>query len=119
MAPTSQPSAKAALETFIEKWSAYPSAVKVWADNFSHVEQLFDYPAEIRKMIYATNTIEAFNSALRKVTNRKAAFPNDAAVFKILYLSTVDIARKWVKPLSGWAITRGQLDIVLPGWDKA
>jgi transposase-like protein len=112
-------SAQAALEAFIEKWSAYPSAVKVWKDHFNYVEQLFDYPAEIRKVIYTTNTIEAFNSALRKVTNRKAAFPNDNAVFKILYLRTMDIARKWIKPISGWAIIRGQLDIVLPGWDRA
>ena len=114
----SQSSAKAALEAFVEKWSDYPSAVRVWVDNFGHVEQLFDYPAEIRKRIYTTNTIEAFNSALRKVTNRKAAFPNDASVIKILYLRTADIAKKWVKPLSGWAMVRGQLDIVLPGWDE-
>jgi transposase-like protein len=52
------------------------------------------------------------------VTNRKAAFPNDNAVFKILYLRTMDIVEKWVKPLPGWAIVRGQLDIVLPGWDS-
>jgi transposase-like protein len=115
---SSQSSAKAALEAFVEKWSAYPSAVRVWVDNFDHVEQLFDYPAEIRKIIYTTNTIEAFNSALRKVTNRKAAFPNDSAVFKILYLRTMDIAKKWGKTMSGWAIVRGQLDIVLPGWDS-
>ena len=114
-----QASAKAAFEAFAEKWRAYPSAVKVWADNFAHVDQLFDYPAEIRKMIYTTNTMEAFNSALRKVTNRKSAFPNDSSVFKILYLRAMDIARKWVKPVSGWAIVRGQLDIVLPGWDDA
>jgi transposase-like protein len=82
---SSQASAKAALEAFFEKWSAYPSAVKVWLDNFDQVEQLFDYPAEVRKIIYTTNTIEAFHSALRKVTNRKAAFPNDNSVFKILY----------------------------------
>jgi transposase-like protein len=115
----SQTSAKAAMEAFVEKWRPYPSAVRVWVDNFGHVEQLYNYPAEIRKMIYTTNTIEAFNSALRKVTHRKAAFPNDNAVFKILYLRIMDIAKKWVKPLSGWAIVRGQLDIVLPGWDKA
>jgi len=114
---TSQPSAQAALEGFVEKWSAYPSAVKVWVTHFGHVEQLFNYPAEIRKIIYTTNTIEAFNSALRKVTNRKAAFPNDGAVLKVLYLRTIDIAKKWSKPISGWAIVRGQLDIVLPGWD--
>jgi len=112
-------SAKAALEAFIQKWSAYPSAVRVWVDNFRHVEQLFDYPSEIRKIIYTTNTIEAFNSALRKVTNRKAAFPNDMSLLKILFLRTMDIADKWKKPLSGWAVVRGKLDLVLPGWDFA
>ena len=110
-------SAKAALASFVQKWSPYPSAIRVWVDNFRHVEQLFEYPSEIRKIIYTTNTIEAFNSALRKVTNRKAAFPNDNAVFKILFLRTMDIADKWVKPISGWAIIRGKLDIVLPNWD--
>ncbi len=109
--------AQAALETFCTKWSAYPGAVKVWAEHFDQVEQLFAYPAEIRKMIYTTNTIEAFNSALQKVTNRKAAFPNDTSVFKILFLRTMDIVRKWTKPIAGWAIVRGQLDIVLPGWN--
>jgi transposase-like protein len=111
-------SAKAAQEAFVEKWNAYPSAVRVWTDNWRHVEQLYNYPVEIRKVIYTTNVIEAFNSALRKVTNRKAAFPNDNAVFRILYLRTMDITSKWNKPVSGWAIVRGQLDIVLPNWDR-
>jgi transposase-like protein len=111
--------AKAAYEGFRAKWAAYPSAVKVWDENFGHVEQLFDYPSEIRKIIYTTNAIESFNSALRKVTNRKAAFPNDNAVYKILYLRAMDIAKKWVMPVPNWAIVRGKLDIVMPGWDKA
>lgn len=110
-------SAQAALEAFIQKWSTYPSAVKIWTNNFRHVEQLFEYPAEIRKIIYTTNTIESFNSALRKVTNGKASFPNDNAVYKILFLRTMDIVKKWTKPISGWAVIRGKLDIVLPNWD--
>jgi putative transposase len=58
------------------KWAAeYPGAIKVWDNNWAHVEQLFDFPAEIRRMIYTTNLIEGLNSALRKVTNGKAAFP--------------------------------------------
>ena len=48
------------------------------------------------KMIYTTNTIESFNSALRKVTNRKAAFPSTVSVMKILYLRMMDISAKWV-----------------------
>jgi transposase-like protein len=110
--------AKKAFETFSDKWSEYPSAIKVWADNYHHVEQLFEYPSEIRKIIYTTNMIESFNSALRKVTDRKAAFPNDDAVLKILYLRTMDLSNKWTKPISGWAVVRGKLDLIMPGWDS-
>jgi len=28
----------------------------------------------------------------------------------------MDIAKKWIKPISGLAIIRGKLDIVLPNW---
>jgi len=105
--------AQAAFESLKEKWGKnYPGAIKVWMQNFSHVEQLFNYPAEIRKMIYTTNMIEAFNSALRKVTNRKAAFPNNSAVLKILFLRTIDITKKWTAPVQNWAIIRGRLDVL-------
>ena len=105
--------AENALALLNEKWSKqYPSAVKVWNDNFTYVQRLFDYPAEIRKMIYTTNAIESFNSALRKVTDRKAAFPNEAAVMKILYLRTLDVVKKWTMPYLNWSIIRGELNLL-------
>lgn len=100
-----------------EKWGKqYPSAVRVWNDNFVYVQRLFEYPAEIRKMIYTTNAIESFNSALRKVTDRKAAFPNEMAVMKILYLRTLDVVKKWTMPYPNWSLIRGKLDF-LWAWD--
>lgn len=111
--------AEAALNALNEKWKkSYPSAVRVWNDNFIYVQRLFDYPSEIRKMIYTTNAIESFNSALRKVTNRKAAFPNEESVMKILYLRTLDITAKWTMPYPNWSIIRGKLDMLWgEGWD--
>jgi len=111
--------ARAALEALKTKWSAYPSALKVWVSNFAHVEQLFDYPPEIRKMIYTTNMIESVNSALRKVTNRKAAFPSDLSVMKILYLRITDITEKWKVPIPNWSLIRGKLDLLIPDWAAA
>jgi len=99
--------AQAAFAELATKWSAYPSAVRVWESNFNRVEQLFDYPSEIRRMIYTTNMIEAFNSALRKVTNWKVAFPNDLSILKILYLRALDIMKKWTMPVQNWALIRG------------
>lgn len=106
-----------ALENLKAKWSKYPSAVKVWVDNFAYVEQLFDYSPEISKMIYTTNMIEAFNSGLRKVTNRKAAFPSDIAVFKVLFLRIQDITARWKLPIANWAVIRGKLDLLFPDWE--
>lgn len=106
-----------AMEILKTKWSKYPSAVKVWADNFIYVEQLFDYSPEIRKMIYTTNMIEAFNSGLRKVTNRKASFPSDISLFKILFLRIADITARWKLPIANWAVIRGKLDLIFPDWE--
>ena len=111
--------AENALAVLNEKWGKqYPSAVRVWNDNFVYVQRLFEYPAEIRKMIYTTNAIESFNSALRKVTDRKAAFPNEMAVMKILYLRTLDVVKKWTMPYPNWSLIRGKLDFLWGmGWD--
>ena len=104
--------AKQALETFRNNWRDYPSAVRVWVDNFEHVERLFELPASIRKMVYTTNAVESLHSALRKVTRGKAAFPNDEAVFKALFLRTMDITKKWTMPVPNWALVLGQIDIL-------
>ena len=111
--------AENALAVLNEKWGKqYPSAVRVWNDNFVYVQRLFEYPAEIRKMIYTTNAIESFNSALRKVTDRKAAFPNEMAVMKILYLRTLDVVKKWTMPYPNWSLIRGKLDFLWGiGWE--
>ena len=111
--------AENALAVLNEKWKKqYPSAVRVWNDNFIYVQRIFEYPSEIRKMIYTTNAIESFNSSLRKVTDRKAAFPNEMAVMKILYLRTRDVIKKWTMPYSNWGVIRGMLDLLWGhGWD--
>lgn len=63
-------------------------------------------------MIYTTNTIESFNSALSKFTDRKVAFPNEMAVMKILYLRTLDVMKKWTVPFPNWSVIRGKLDLL-------
>ena len=106
------PSLKAAqteFERFCQVWKKYPGAVAVWQRNFSHVEQLFDYPSAVRKIMYTTNAIEAINSGFREVTKR-GAFYNDDSVYKILYLRVTEFYRKWAdRPVAIWALVRNQL----------
>lgn len=104
-------SAEAAFESLKEKWgSDYPGAVKVWENNFNHVRQLYNYPADIRKVMYTTNAIESVNSSLRKVT-KKGFFENENSVFKIFYLRiTGELAKKWNNAkIQNWAKVLNQL----------
>lgn len=86
--------ARTAFETFKNNWKSYPGAVDVWIRNFKHVEQLFDYGSAVRKVMYTTNAIESINSSFRKVT-KKGSFPNENAVYKLLYLRVTELQKKW------------------------
>lgn len=108
----SAPSLKAAntaFETFCRTWEQYTGAVDVWKRNFKYVEQLFDYGSAIRKVMYTTNAIEAINSSFRKVT-KKGAFPNETALFKLLYLRVTELEKKWDGGhVNHWAMVLNQL----------
>lgn len=91
------PNRKVALlefEKFKQAWKDYPGAVKVWANNWAHVEQLYDYTDPIRKLMYTTNSIESVNSSFRKVT-KKGTFPTEESVLKVLYLRVLELYDKW------------------------
>lgn len=107
------PNLKAAVhefEKFKSNWSKYPGAVDVWERNFKHVEQLFNYPSDIRKVMYTTNAIESINSSFREVT-KKGAFPNENALLKLLYLRVCELNKKWDNSsIQNWAMVRNQLD---------
>ena len=91
------------LELFAEKWDErYPTISKSWRDHWVNVIPMFAFPEEIRRVIYTTNAIESMNMTLRKVTRNHRIFPNDEAVFKVVYLATQNIAKKWTMPIRDW-----------------
>ena len=78
-----------------------------------YLEPLFELPDEIRKCIYTSNAVESVNSALRKVTRGKGAFPSENSVFKILFLRLRELKEKWNKPILKWKIIQTQLTELL------
>lgn len=102
-------------ESFENKWQEYPSAIAVWRNNWISVENLFTYPSDIRKIIYTTNTIESYHNQLRKVTDRKGAFPSETALFKLIYLRLMDIQSTWDRPVQNWARVLNQLELLFKG----
>jgi putative transposase len=97
------------LNEFDDKWGAdYPTIVKSWRSNWARITPFFDYPPEIRRIIYTTNAIESVNMSLRKITKNRGSFPSDDALLKLFYLALANISKKWTMPLRDWkaALTR-------------
>lgn len=99
-----------------ETWGdRYPAAIRSWENNWTELSTFFDYPAQIRRLIYTTNAIEGYNRQLRKVTKTKAVFPTPKSIRKLLYLAHADIQKKWSMPIANWAKIRNQLAIRFEG----
>ena len=106
--------AELALEAFEKKWSKrYPSVTKQWRNRWEEVVPFLAFPSELRKILYTTNAVESLNSQLRKVLRPKGSFPNDDAVFKLLYLALAKAKHAWCRPM-GWAQALAHLAIMFP-----
>lgn len=91
------------LDEFASRWdSQFPTISRSWRANWERVVPFFAYPADIRRVIYTTNTIESVNMSLRKIIKTRGSFPTDEAAVKLLYLALQNIARKWTMPIKEW-----------------
>lgn len=101
--------AKAALEDFAQQWEGkYSYAIKSWRDNWEDLTVFYEFPLEIRKIIYTTNLIENLNGKIRKYTKNKLSFPTDEAVMKSVYLAVREATKKWSMPIRNWGIVLNQ-----------
>ena len=97
------------LEDFSKKWnSKYGYAIQSWRNNWVNLTSYFDFPIEIRKIMYTTNTIENLNRGIRKYTKSKVQFPDDQAAEKAVYLAIMNIEKKWTMPLDNWGLVLHQ-----------
>jgi len=108
--------AEIALDEFGKKWDGkYPTISQMWRNNWQRVIPFFDYPEDIRRVIYTTNAIESLNRSLRKVIKTKGAFPNDASILKIFYMALANISKKWTMPIRPWNAAISQFAIRFAG----
>ena len=90
------------LERFEDKWGdKYPYIGKSWRDSWDNLSTFFKYSPQIRRLIYTTNPIESLNSQIRRVTRNKGVYPNEDALFKILYLAVISVTNKWTSKIRG------------------
>lgn len=101
------------LEKFKEKWGKkYMYAITSWETNWDNLSNYFEYPLELRKIIYTTNTIENLNRGIRKYTKTKTQFTNENAAEKSVFLSIQNIELKWIQPIANWGIILHQFAII-------
>jgi putative transposase len=102
--------AEYAKEEFREKWNKkYPSILRSWDTNWAELTTFFEYPEQIRHLIYTTNAVEAYHRMVRKFTKAKAIFPTDDSIRKVVFLSVREITKKWTQPARDWGLAYSQI----------
>lgn len=112
LAPTEE-KARTNLDEVSAKWSEkYPHSMNRWYDNWDAVCPIFKFSMEVRKVIYTTNAIESVNSTYKKLNRQRSVFPSPTALMKSLYLSTMQVTRRWSQPLRNWGTVYGEFCIM-------
>lgn len=112
---TTREAAELALDKFEEQWgNRYPKVISSWRDNWVELSTYYDLPTELRKLIYTTNAIEAYNRGLRKYTKARCIFPNQLGLEKALYLAMKNITKKWTGRVGNWTTILNELMLYFP-----
>jgi transposase-like protein len=83
----------------------------MWTDNWYRITPFFEFPAEVRKVIYTTNAVESLNMSLRKIIKTRGSFPSEEAALKLLFLALLNASKKW-NTVQEWKQALNQFDIL-------
>lgn len=107
--------ADTALDELEAKWGQqYPLVIKSWRTKWENLSVYFKYPADVRKVIYTTNAVEAVHRQFRKLTKTKGGFPNENSLLKLLYAGVLKASKKWTHPVQDWNLTLSQMTLHFP-----
>jgi putative transposase len=104
----------AALDAFAAgSWGLkYPAIAMSWRRHWPAVIPFFAFPADVRRIIYTTNAIEALNAKLRRAVRTRGHFPSDDSALKLLFLVLNLAEREWRMPPREWAMAKAQFAIL-------
>jgi putative transposase len=105
---------QAALDAFDEgPWGRkYPVIAQSWRRHWGEVIPFYAFPADVRRIIYTTNAIEAVNAKLRRAVRARGHFPTDDAALKLLFLVLNRAAKEWKMPAREWTAAKAQFAIL-------
>jgi putative transposase len=93
--------AQLALAAFRSDFPKHPVVADIWERHWERIIPFFDFPEEIRKIVYTTNAVESLHMTLRKVTKNRGSFPSQEAAIKLIYLALQNVSKKW-EFVQGW-----------------
>lgn len=104
------------LEALAETWdSVTPLVSRLWRTHWANLVPFFDFPPDIRRVIYTTNAIESIQAQLRNVTRTRGAFPSETSVLKVLYLALLKAQERWTMPVRDWPPALYHFSVAFPG----
>ncbi|MEI6560419.1 MAG: IS256 family transposase [Rhodospirillaceae bacterium] len=94
-------------------WSKkYPAIAQSWRRAWTEVVPFYAFPADVRRIIYTTNAIEALNSKLRTAVRARGHFPTDEAAMKLLFLVLNREEKEWTMPAREWGMAKAQFAVL-------
>ena len=90
----------------------YPAISQSWRRAWGEVVPFYAFPAEVRRLLYTTNAIEALNSKLRRAVRARGHFPTDEAAMKLLFLVLNRAEKEWRMPPREWAMAKAQFAVL-------
>lgn len=81
----------------------YPAIAQAWRRVWAQVVPFFQFPPEIRALIYTTNYIEGLNRGIRKVIKTRSLFPNEEAAQKLIFLAIKNSTATWKRASPKWS----------------
>jgi putative transposase len=90
----------------------YPAIGQGWRRAWAEVVPFYAFPAEVRRLLYTTNAIEALNSKLRRAVRARGHFPTDEAAMKLLFLVLNRAEKEWRMPPREWAMAKAQFAVL-------
>ena len=106
--------AESALDRFesTEMGKRYPAIGQSWRRAWAQVIPFFQFPPEIRTLIYTTNSIEGLNRAIRKVIKTRTLFPSEDAARKLIYLAIRNYTETWTRASTKWSSAMPQFALL-------
>lgn len=80
----------------------YPHIYEQWSREWLRAIPFFQFPEEVRHLLYTTNLIEGLNRAVRKVIKTRTQFPSKEAALKLIYLAIANFTENWKTPSLAW-----------------